>query len=309
MDLYKKNNIYSIKKNIFRYFFLGMGVIGGVYFATIFWMYQEQDTIRHQEWEVMIATVFHHHIEASTKNLEVILRILSRNPALQQHFLAKDRPALLEETRAFGSLLNQDYDITHFYFHTLEMENFLRVHRPNLYGDTIHRLTLRQAAKNGITSGLELGPLGTLTLRVVMPWYVEQKRIGYLELGMELSNMLTIFEQFDNIDGYLLTADKKHIDQQGWEQGMAMLGRPTNWSALPDNVVLFDKLPKKFKHHDQKGYKGFLHKALPYMVSFHMTYNQPITDLSGQQIGNLLLAHDELKQLLLARKVTNIFLL
>ena len=34
------------------------------------------------------------------------------------------------------------------------------------------------------------------------------------------------------IHGYQLTVATAYVDRQGWEQGMAMLGRPADWAAL-----------------------------------------------------------------------------
>ena len=44
-------------------------------------------------------------------------------------------------------------------------------------------------SKDGIASGIELGPLGTMTLRVVIPWRVDGVLIGYIELGKDLDEI------------------------------------------------------------------------------------------------------------------------
>ena len=85
--------------------------------------------------------------------------------------MAGDRPGLLKENLEFYQILHDQNQITHFYFTGLDRVNFLRVHELDRYGDSIDRHTILQAEETGeITSGVELGPLGTLTLRVVLPW-------------------------------------------------------------------------------------------------------------------------------------------
>ena len=74
------------------------------------------------------------------------------------------------------------YRVTHFYFHGLGRACFLRVHNPAKYGDYITRFTMDAAEKKQeIVHGIELGPFGTFTLRVVHPWRISGELAGYIE--------------------------------------------------------------------------------------------------------------------------------
>jgi len=58
------------------------------------------------------------------------------------------------------------------------------VHKPEKYGDSINRFTALGAEKAGeLISSLELGPLGTFTLRSVFPVVEQGQLICYIELG------------------------------------------------------------------------------------------------------------------------------
>ncbi len=309
------HSIYAIKKNIFRYLLSGMLLLGTVYLVSAFWMYQQQDAVRHDEWKKNIDNIYSLQIDEGTKSLRTLLLILGENAILRQKFIERDREGLLKETLNLEQHLNQEYQITHFYFHTPDKRNFLRMHKPEHHGDRIDRFTLRQAADTGkIVSGIEIGSFGTLTLRAIMPWYAENHLIGYLELGKELATTLSVFDNLDTIDGYLLTVNKAFVDQERWRQGMAMLNRPTDWSAFLGRATMINTLPERFSYfgHNQvehKGLRAILDKCEIPGSMFHMIYNQPVLDVSGRQVGNLLFVHDELKDLLIARRINNFFLL
>ncbi|MCW5209479.1 hypothetical protein VU10_04710, partial [Desulfobulbus sp. US1] len=156
--------VYAIKKDIFCYILAGMVLLGLVYLFSVFWMYRQQDAARYEEWRETVDEIYLNRLSEAEKNLRSLLLVLRENPVLQQQFTAGDRKMLLETSRSLEQSLREEYHITHFYFHTPDRINFLRVHQPKRYGDRIDRLTIRQSAETGkITSGLEIGPLGTLT--------------------------------------------------------------------------------------------------------------------------------------------------
>ncbi|MCI5196369.1 MAG: response regulator [Candidatus Electrothrix sp. AW5] len=308
--------VYAIKKNIFCYILAGMVLLGLVYLVSIFWMYRQQDAVRYEEWKGTVEHIYTSQLREANNNLRSLLLVLGEQADLKKIFMQRDRDMLLKMSRSLQQNLSQNYHITHFYFHTPDRINFLRVHQPHRYGDTIDRITIYQAEKSGkIVSGLEIGPLGTLTLRAVMPWYAEGQLIGYVELGRELASIVSCFPQSDTVDGYLITVKKQYIEQQGWIQGMTMLHRPADWAAFSDRVVMSNALPERFAYlgseqaEQQYKLQTFLHRVILPENMFYMIYEHPLRDVSGRDVGTLLLVHDELKKLLLARRMNNFFLL
>ncbi len=68
--------------------------------------------------------------------------------------------------------LNRDFDITHFYLNAPDRVNILRLHALGRAGDRIERVTTLTAERDDDTAfGVEMGPLGTFTLRLVRPWH------------------------------------------------------------------------------------------------------------------------------------------
>ncbi|MBF0429621.1 MAG: PAS domain S-box protein, partial [Magnetococcales bacterium] len=129
-------------------------------------------------------------------NLRVAISAIKRLDSLKAAFLKQDRDGLFSLTKDFFQELRQEFGITHFYFHQLDRVNFLRVHQPDRFGDLIQRESLKQAQARGEwTSGLELGPLGTMALRTVFPWHDGERLIGYLEMGKEIDSLMMEIRQ------------------------------------------------------------------------------------------------------------------
>ncbi len=306
-----KKKIGAAKKHVFCCLLTGMLVLGAAYVLSVLWMYQQQDAVRQNDWRAMLTDLHQQRLAEGDELLRSLLFILSGNKELAKFFADRDRPGLLLAALAFERPLRQHSNITHFYFHLPDKTCFLRVHQPEQFGDQISRITLEQAAAhNDLATGLELGPLGTITLRAVMPWHDENGTlIGYLELGRELATFLHVFEELKAVDGYLLTVGKAHLDRQGWEQGMAMLGRPANWDLFPDRVVLVDRLPKGRTNCGQSDRRqGLLRKILPSSM-FCRTFQLPLRDAGGREIGSLFFVRDELDKLLAMRRINTFFLL
>ncbi|MBF0180889.1 MAG: diguanylate cyclase [Magnetococcales bacterium] len=170
--------------------------------------------------------------------LSLQLESIARIEALQQAFLSEDRQELLLKSQPLFLKLRAQFNISHFYFHLPNGVNHLRVHQPDTHGDRIERFTLRQAMTTGKTdAGIEVGPLGIMTLRVVAPWRVDGRLIGYLELGKDVSHILQHLESALNMKLILLT-DKRLLQQTKWLAGMRMMHFDTNWERHAEVVAM-----------------------------------------------------------------------
>jgi PAS domain S-box-containing protein len=95
-----------------------------------------------------------------------------------------------------------------------------------------------------VSHGIELGPLGTFTLRVVEPWYNGEGLIGYVELGEEIEHITRKLHAILGVEVYVVI-EKAFLDRQGWEAGMRMLGREAEWDRFP-SVVMIDQTKDVF---------------------------------------------------------------
>ena len=215
-------------------------------------------------------------------------------------FLTKDRAGLAEMAQPLFERMRSKYHITHFYFHGTDKVCFLRVHSPDRYGDVIDRFTLAGAVSTEKPFyGIELGPLGTFTLRVVHPWVVDGGLEGYIELGMEIEHITQLIKQAHNLD-LLVLIEKKFLKRDDWEAGLKILNRKGNWDLYHDFViidqtmnnspVLNDKIGSNLKSDESvfsadfggRQYKGMF-KDLIDAGGYRMGYIVGLVDVTAQQ--------------------------
>ncbi|MDX1351505.1 MAG: EAL domain-containing protein [Thiomicrorhabdus sp.] len=190
-----------------------------------------------------ISQSYHNHIERQISYLEGSLQLLNDNDAIRQAFINKDRQTLLTLTQPLLENAFKPNHITHFYFTDADGVNFIRIHDPSRYGDKILRTTQVQAKNNDqITTGIEVGMLGTLTLRSVMPWHDNNgNTIGYIELGIDI---LQIVKQLSRIEKHpmFLALNKNLFTPEDWDNGAKPFGESRMpWGFHPNLVVSADE--------------------------------------------------------------------
>jgi signal transduction histidine kinase len=196
----------------------------------------------------------------------------------------------------FGSL-RDDHRITHFYFHSPDRINLLRVHRPEQNGDTINRFTLREAERTGqIASGIERGPIGTFVLRVVSPWRHEGRLIGYVELGVEFEDIVQRLHGLLNID-FVIAVYKQFLDRDQWNRALKTYARQASWDQFPTTVVM-DKtietipLPVTTYLADIRPGTGGINRGASWDDRDFQLVFLPLADVSGKTLGELIVLRD-----------------
>ena len=190
-----------------------------------------------------VEAAFHAELNNDAQLMAALIDFLEDDRGLQQSWLARDRESLLAEAGNLFEELREKYRVTHFYFHLPDSTNFLRVHNPPRHGDRIDRFTMQEAIRTGRPAdGIELGPFGTFTLRVVSPWRIDGALAGYIELGEEIEHITPRLQDFLGADLYF-TVDKDRLERVGWREGLTMLGRDGNWDELDNHVIIDRTLP------------------------------------------------------------------
>jgi len=234
------------------------------------------------------------HIEL----MSALIRNLTADRNIIIAMKKQDRKALLASSGPYYREVNEKNVITHLYFHAPDMTNILRVHQPDRFGDHITRHTSTQATQDGIlSSGMELGPLGTFTLRVVSPVFEQGVLLGYIEMGIEMNHLLKQIESMMHWK-LILLIKKQYLSRQAWEQGMTMMQRKTHWDALPYNVLSqqnTSEVPKEIYDrilHKQRGKPDALVKNLVTGDRHYWVNSVPLPDAAGREIGSILILHD-----------------
>ncbi|MBF0322177.1 MAG: PAS domain S-box protein, partial [Magnetococcales bacterium] len=209
----------------------------------------EEDAYRRVQLDVMGS--FQTLLEVNAQTMVAILEEVSRDARFLAPYRAGDRQALLAGSQETWERLRRENGITHLYLHGPDGVNFLRVHAPDRFGDTIQSQTLLKSQRSGATAhGLELGSTGALALRVVAPWRDQGRLIGFIDLGMEVSALLKSIRKMLRID-LLVFLEKRYLDRQAWETGMALLERPADWQQFTKIVLAASTLPALPPHLDE----------------------------------------------------------
>lgn len=185
-----------------------------------------------------VAKLVDQKLDKDTNLMRAVLHTMQGVPAIGAAFANQDRAALLREAGPLFQTLRSEHRITHLYFNNPELVNLVRLHSPGEFGDEITRLTTVQArSQNKIMHGLELGALGTLTLRVVTPWPSANGVLGYVEMGEEIGHLIQEIHDSLSVD-LLVLVDKQLLPAQQWEHGLALLKRQGSWDRFTQQVMV-----------------------------------------------------------------------
>jgi len=213
----------------------------GSYFVSNLESRQKNDAVMQEAEAIQVRLKA--ALDTKAEVMEASLRFIAQDKQLLAALQAGDRKALLALGNPVYQRLHEQHNVTHFYFHDAQRINLLRVHTPGRYGDTINRHTALGAEKSGaMYSGIELGPLGTFTLRSVLPIFSDGKLLGYIELGQEIDGLIQQTRNMFHVELFMLI-DKQYLKQGEWEAGMRMLGRPFDWNRLSTSVLVSQSLP------------------------------------------------------------------
>lgn len=224
---------------------------------------------------------------------------IAANPDFKKTLRAGEAESLLSGWKPLFEVLRQDCDITHLYFYDPKRICLLRVHNPEKRGDRIDRFTAREAERTGkACHGLELGPLGTFTLRVVQPVYEDGALIGYLELGKEIEGVLPKLSLRSGAQ-LAVSVHKNLLNRENWEKRMRVLGREAVWDRLPEDALIYasqSHLPDVFLPWVRYRDDIPAHTNKEHEVAFDgkdwRVSVAPLKDAAGNQVGSLLIMHD-----------------
>jgi len=230
------------------------------------------------------------------EKLASTLDALLAHDDLREAFLARDRDRLLAIAAPLFATMRQHDRITHWYFIEPDPHPtvFLRVHRPELHGDRVERMTLRKARETReLGAGKELGQTA-FALRAVRPWFHGGKLLGYMELAEEIDHFLTAMKSRTG-DEYGLLVKKKFLDEDAWAR---VLGpRANTWHDRADVVVVdtttftdgiidyggdVEAIPERGEQlgEVERGDRAWVRGIFP------------VRDAAGRKVGGLFVLHD-----------------
>ncbi len=245
-----------------------------------------------------IETTYHDFEKSTSLALSGAVAILARDKRLGAIFLEKDRDKLYHYSLPIYKELKNKRILTHWYFLNPEPVRtcFLREHNKGLYGDIITRVTYDKCVKyKRTTHGKELGKTA-FALRVVYPWYRNDKLIGYLETAIEIN---AFFENLKKTTGaeIALIIDKKFLDKKKWESVKREKEEKNNWddddkyllvsrTSVEKRLINLRDIPEIFPS---------ARKLLTMIKDGGKKYIRgvfPLTDASGKKVGGIFILKD-----------------
>jgi hypothetical protein len=244
-----------------------------------------------------VQKLFNAKLDSDAAMLRSALLVLIQDEQLQAALRNKDRKTLLElATPLFERLRSESY-ITHFYFSDPDRVNVLRVHKPDKHGDVINRFTTLEAENTGKPSyGIELGPLGTFALRVVVPWWDGEQLIGYVELGEEIDHIIRELQTALDMEFYVVI-EKRFLDRKNWETSLRMLGREGNWDRFPSVVMIdqtLDTFPEDLSHFldERQHISGVTDVEVTFDDRHYRARFHHLDDAGGREVGDMVILRD-----------------
>jgi methyl-accepting chemotaxis protein len=135
-------------------------------------------------------------VASETRLAEAMSALLSAMPEVGKRFAAGDRDWLREQLVPAYQVLADRFGARQFQFHTPPAISYLRLHRPEKYGDDLssfrHSVVDTNTARTP-TRGLETGVAG-LGARGIVPVFHAGRHIGSVEFGMSFGQ--TFFDSF-----------------------------------------------------------------------------------------------------------------
>ncbi len=238
-------------------------------------------------------------LEQQAQGLAMAAQPIAMDARVREALIVGDAERLLVDWRGLFETLHREQALTHFYFFDANRVCLLRVHKPEKRGDKIERFTALEAERTEKTAwGIELGPLGTFTLRTVQPVFDGVRLAGYVELGKEIEDVLQSVRSKNGIE-IAASIKKDALQRETWEAGMHLLGREADWERLPHSVIIYTSqghLPDAFArladHDPLADFHGARHWAIADGGRDWRVTVSPLVDASGQEVGDLLVMND-----------------
>lgn len=256
-----------------------------------------------------VQSLFDKQIESEAEQLDAIISLLTQNTDLQAAWEAGDRNRLFQLSYPLLSDLGNRVRVTHFYYHDANRVNFLRVYNPERFGDTIKRFTLLEAERTGKQAvGLELGKLGTLTLRVVHPWRINGQIAGYIEMGEEIDHLIRKLQDILQVELFV-SIYKEYINREDWESGMELMGLQSNWDQYPASVVIGHantEIPAILGNFLIKGQHDYMEMGRDLKLTVGRSLFRigviPLHDVHDREVGDIVVLNNVTEQLQATRK-------
>ena len=199
---------------------------------------------------------FQSELTASQRAATMLALLTAEQQSVKQAMAAGDRDGLAREFGGAFKSLKETYDVRQFQFHLPPAIAFLRVHKPEQFGDDLSsfRQTVVQVnSEKKLLSGLEGGEAG-IGIRGLAPIALDGNHVGSVEFGLSLhSGFVDKFTKSSGHPAAIFAVGKSGLEQIGstLPNGMdaakvfdlgTLLGKRTAFDIMPETAGAFAAL-------------------------------------------------------------------
>lgn len=226
---------------------------------------------------------FNSSVKIQLTGLSMALDALQQNAQAMTLFAAGEREALNNVLANFNQKAKAEYGVRQFQFHLPPATSFLRLHKPEKFGDDLSsfRKTVVQANRTQqAIQGIEVGRAGP-GLRVVAPIRVDGKHIGSVEFGGGLLHLVKNITTSEQIS-YAI-AIKESVFQA------ARRLKPGKDDLKLGDLIYYSYKDIAFKDQLPQLLAGELQQL---NNRWYISHAVPLIDFSNQSIGHIMLTMD-----------------
>ena len=217
-------------------------------------------------------------IESEGHLAQALSSTMANMDYIKDMFVKGERDALYAAVAPVYKTLRSDYNVRQFQFHTPPATSFLRVHKPEKFGDDLssfrHTVVKVNTSQTGIW-GLEKGVAG-LGIRGVMPIIQNGKHYGSVEFGMSFGQPF-----FESV--------KANYASRGMELALHVL-KDGKYQAFAKTFAADHLLSQKQLNDAMEG--KFVLDKIELNGVRKSVYAAPINDYAGEPVGVLEIAID-----------------
>lgn len=205
---------------------LGIGIVVIILLISLssFFYFNSKEMVSVEEDNQvgLVVSQVYSAIDAELDGTRLAVESIAKNQEIAKLFYERDREGLTKMLLpVFESIKS---DVAQFQFHLPNSDSFLRLHKPEKFGDSLKgfRFTVNEAnSKKETIMGLEEGVAG-YGLRVVAPMSYDGKHIGSVEYGRKFSSGF-LMKLKESLDGefFLYTLDQT---KENYAENKGLLG-------------------------------------------------------------------------------------
>ena len=214
-------------------------------------------------------------LDAEFRRAEAMARLVALQTGLGKALAERDRETLARELVPAMKTLKEEYGARQFQFHTAPAISFLRVHKPEKFGDDLSGFRKTVVAANSAKKpvmGLEVGVAG-LGIRGVVPVFSGDTHAGSVEFGLSFGK--PFFNAFKEDTGAHAALFIKRTE--GFQEFATTFGDAAKFAEADLERAL--KAETVFENSDVGGRN-------------HATIMSPVKDFSGDTIGVAVISQD-----------------